>query len=320
MRVVNTRRQGLWIGAAMVLALFLLWPPRPVSPSPGPAATGFDARWHDGRAELDGYRYSIVRYGHPRKGQAVMIYVTEPWSRSKLVKVEDASKNPADVFEVLKLNLVRDFQTGIYDYNTMVSLFTRTEDFSPIEMSFSSAEWCGHVYHKVRFLDDRLEETLFSYFEDETGTRRLDRPVGGLAEDALFVLLRGLKGDHLEPGERRSMPLLSGMLESRLRHYPLEWTKAEIKRGREPAPVRVPAGSWKNAIFYQVDLENGRTGSFWIEPDRDHRILKWAWTGPRDEASETGELTGSLRTAYWKENGPGDETQLRSLGLMPIVP
>jgi hypothetical protein len=318
MQALNVRPEGWWLGAA-VLALSVLG----LSPSrePKTAEVGFEARWHDGRAELDGYRYSIVRYGRARVGQAVMIYVTEPWSRQKRVKVEDASRNPSDVFDVLKLNLVRDFQTGIYDYNTMVSLFVRTQDFSPVQLSFTSAEWCGNVYAKVEFDDDTVKEALYSYFEDETGTRSLERPRDGVTQDALFVLLRGLKGEFLAPGLERRISLLSGILESRLRHQPLEWASARIVRASSPVSVGVPAGNWSHAVYYEVKVENGRTGRFWIEPDGDGRILKWAWTeSGRSEASESGELTGTLRTAYWKENGPGKEALLQQLGLRPLMP
>src|SRR6266545_4351728 len=78
----------------------------------------FDSYWHDGKAELDGYKFTISRYGQSRKGQGVLVYVTEPFSESKRVKVDDPTKNPADTFDAFKLNAVRDFQTGIYDYNT----------------------------------------------------------------------------------------------------------------------------------------------------------------------------------------------------------
>lgn len=305
--------------AALVLVILVLARLRPVSPTQN---TGFDAVWHDGRAELDGYRYSIVRYGHPRKGQAVTIYVTEPWSESKRVKVEDASRDTADTFDVLKLNLVRDFQTGIYDYNTMVSVFTRTADLSPVELSLSSAEWCGHVYHKLRFQADGLQEDLWSYFEDESRSRRLESPADGVVEDALFILLRGLKGDYLSPGEKRTVPYLSGMLEDRLRHGTLEWTTAEISRSAEPAAVQVPAASVRNATLYVVQVSGGRTGRFWVEPLGRKRIVKWTWTGPGQdaEASETGELVGTLREAYWKLNGPGNEKYLRRLGIAPVIP
>ena len=120
--------------------------------APLPCAAGdppFDAYWRDGKAELDGYRLTVERYGHTRHGRAVAIYVTEPFSRSKHVKLDDASKNPGDALDVLKLNLVRDFQTGVYDYHTILSLFANEADFAPVKVAFSSSEWCGQVYEEL---------------------------------------------------------------------------------------------------------------------------------------------------------------------------
>ncbi len=87
------------------------------------AEPDFSSFWHDGRAELDGYQWNVTRYGQRRSGECVMIYVTEPFSESKRVKVDDPSRDPDDTFDGLKLNLVWDFQTGLYDYNTMTSVF-----------------------------------------------------------------------------------------------------------------------------------------------------------------------------------------------------
>ena len=105
------------------------------------AEVEFGSYWHDGRAELDGYSLRISRYGQPRSGIGVMIYVTEPFSESKRVKVDDPSKNPADTFDALKLNIVRDFQTGIYDYNTMVGVVKRSDPLKKEEQTSSP-------YHK----------------------------------------------------------------------------------------------------------------------------------------------------------------------------
>ena len=105
----------------------------------GAAEPSFGSYWHDGKAELDGYRLTVQRYGHARHGRAVAIYVTEPFSRSKHVKLDDPSKAPGDAVDVLKLNLARDFQTGIYDYHTIVSLFVASADFAPLKIAFSSS-------------------------------------------------------------------------------------------------------------------------------------------------------------------------------------
>src|SRR5438093_9924338 len=106
--------------------LALLAEPALAATGAGPGRADFDTRWRDGKAELNGYRLTVERYGRPRVGRGVLIYVTESFSLTRHVKVDDPSKNPVDTFGALKLNFVRHFQTGIYDYSTMVSLFTRS--------------------------------------------------------------------------------------------------------------------------------------------------------------------------------------------------
>ncbi|MEP7027400.1 MAG: hypothetical protein ABI960_02285 [Candidatus Eisenbacteria bacterium] len=298
------------------------------SPSAGSplADPAFGAYWHDGKAELDGYRMTISRYDAPRQGHAVLIYVTEPFSRSKHVKVDDPAKAPADVVDVLKLNLVRDFQTGIYDYNTMVSLFSASETFAPIKVSFSSTEWCGNIYQELNFFPTRVEDRVDSYFEGESATRTLALPAGGVIEDNLFILLRGLRGDYLQPGEKRTVPFLSSPFHSRLAHRPLAWISATIERSRGTSQVRVPAGVFATSL-YTVRVSDGREGTFSVERAYPHRIVRWAWspgTGAPGKTflggSHQGELSGTSRVQYWKLHNPGDETALRPLGLAPLAP
>ena len=285
----------------------------------------FDAWWHDGRAELDGYRLQVTRYGAPRRAQAVMVYVTEPFSLSRHVKLDYPRQHSGDAVDVMKLNLVRDFQTGIYDYNTMMSLFVRSSDFEPLKVSFSGAEWCGHVYEELNFGSRTLDRQTFSYFDGETGTATLRRAKGGITEDALYVLLRGLRGPWLEPGERRRVPFLPGPFVRRLVHQPLAWGTAVISRRAGPVRVTVPAGAF-DADAYDVQTSDGRRAAFEIERAYPHRIVRWRWSrsGPKGsamihDATETGVLTGTLRVKYWDLHAPGDERYLKSLGLEPTV-
>jgi hypothetical protein len=290
----------------------------------------FGSWWHDGKAELDGYRYAVTRYGQRRRGQCVAVYVTEPFSRVKRVKVDDPARNPKDTFDVLKLNLVRDFQTGIYDYDTMTSLFVRSSDFEPVKVSFSSTEWCGNVYEELRLDPGLVSQKLSSYFEDESAARELRRPGGGMLEEELFVRLRGLNGEYLAPGENRIVPLLLSAFRRRLAHQPLRWTEARIERIAAPRTVVVPAGRFLTTV-YTVETGNGHVGIFHVEAAYPHRIVRWEWKQAlrqkaaagvvdvpiemRREGNDSGELTGSARLSYWKLHGEGDEKYLKMLGL-----
>lgn len=280
----------------------------------------FGSHWHDGRAELDGYRLTVQRYGEPRVGQAVMVFVTEPFRASTRVKADDPSRASADVFEVLKLNFARDFQTGIYDYNTMVSLFVRSDSFEPVKLTFTSTEWCGNVYEELLVDPKQLQQRIFSYFEGESTAGPLPRPPGGVIEEELFVRLRGLRGEYMRPGTTRAVPFLAGSFHRRMTHVPARWTRAVIEHLAAPERVEVPAGSFVTRA-YVVRVADGREGRFHVEAAWPHRIVKWAWSAPRATAttvSDAGELTGTQRLAYWQLNGNGGERSLRALGLAPL--
>ncbi|HXV13561.1 MAG TPA: hypothetical protein VEC56_05090 [Candidatus Krumholzibacteria bacterium] len=277
--------------------------------APARGQDAFESHWRDGQAELDGYRLVVSRYGQDRSGTAVMIFVTEPFSESKRVKDDRPPHNSRDTIDVLKLNLVRDFQTGVYDYNTMASVFVRASDFEPVKASFSSAEWCGHVYAEMIFRPKQIRGMYASYFEDESGPIVLERPKGGITEDQLFIALRGLRAEFLPAGEQRTVPYLPGLFFTRLSHQPLRWTQAVIKREAVQQSVTVPAGTF-DAMLYDVRIGDGRTGQFFIEAAYPHRIVKWSL--PPDVG---GELTGSTRLPYWKLNSEGDESYLKEIGL-----
>lgn len=278
----------------------------------GALAQDFGGHWHDGRAELDGYRLTVSRYGQEREGHAVMIYVTEPFSESKKVKVNDHTKHPADTFDVLKLNLIRDFQTGVYDYNTMVSVFSRSSDFEPVKVTFTSAEWCGHVYTELLFDTSEIRVQHNSYFEDESQKRTMALPDDLVSEDNLFILLRGLRGDYMEPGESRSVSYLPGVFFSRLTHKESDIATAKISRRKETEHVEVPAGQF-DVIVYDVSSGN-RGGVFHVESAYPHRIVRWQIL-----PDVRGELTGTKRMKYWELNREGDEKHLKELGLTAAV-
>src|SRR5260221_5501385 len=186
--------------------------------SPG-LAQDFWAHWGDGKAELAGYRLNQPRYGATRTGSAVLIFVTEDFSDALRVKA-DPGKHPAsDVYPVMKLNVVRHFQTGIYDYNVLTSIFARLAHGWPLaKISFSRQEGCAHVYHQILPRVGRVEGLFHSYFDGEAdGKDDLPLPEGGVFEEALPILLRGWNGEYLKARETRPVPFLPSLFHSRLR-------------------------------------------------------------------------------------------------------
>jgi hypothetical protein len=286
-----------------ILALLCLTAPVP--------AQDFWTHWGDGRAELNGYALKQPRYGALRAGTAVLVFVTEDFSNSARVKADPGKHPPSDVYPVLKLNAVRDFQTGIYDYNVMTSSFLRVAPGWPVvKVSFSSQEWCGHVWHQIVPRDGKLSGLFHSYFDGEAdGADDLAFPKGGVLEDALPVLLRGWNGEYLKAGESRAVPFLPSLLWARLNHRPLEWTTAKIARAMSAQSVSVPAGRFEVAA-YTVETADGRTLGFEIETAAPHRLIRQ--TGPDGEELA---LKGSTRLPYWQLNAPGGEQHLKAMGL-----
>ncbi len=269
----------------------------------------FWKHWGDGKAELDGYALVEPRYGQPRTGTAVLIYVTEDFSDSLRVKA-DPGKHPArDVYPVLKLNFVRDFQTGIYDYNLITSTFVKADDLALVKTSFSAQEWCGHVYEQWLPHGAELRGTLHSYFDGEADQSPvLPLPPGGVVEEQVPILVRHLRGDWLAPGETRTVPYLPSSLRARFAHKPRQWTQAKVSRAAAEATVPSVLGRTR-AWVYTVEADGVAT-RFTVEAAWPHRLLAWEGSD-----GESGRLLGSTRRKYWEEHGNGDEKYLKLLGL-----
>jgi hypothetical protein len=278
----------------------------------------FWRHWGDGRAELAAYDLTFPRYGAARPGLAVAIFVTETFSNSLRVK-SDPGKHPAtDEFPVLKLNLVEDFATGIYDYNLLTSAFVALAPANgypagaATKIAFSSQEWCGAVYSQARFDADAVRHTLHSYFDGEADRDdSLPARADGLAEDALLMWARDLAGPVLAAGETREVQLMRSLERARLRHQPVLWERATLAREAATRSVTVPAGTFV-VETRTVAIAGGRAWTFRTEHAPPHRIVSW-----ESSEGERAVLLASDRLKYWEMNGPGFERALSALGLRP---
>ena len=123
-------------------------PPKEDTPKPKtPLSDEFKAYWYAGEAEITSYKLEQARYGELRDGNAVLIYVTEPFLPKEQVK---ANNNNPENISVLKLNATKKFLTGIYPYSIMSSTFYPVHDNQhALKTSLSVQEWCGHVYSSL---------------------------------------------------------------------------------------------------------------------------------------------------------------------------
>lgn len=125
--------------------------------------------WFQGKAEISSFDLVQYRYGEAREGEAVLIFVTEDFSRKKQVKLDEPEKAGRDKMSVLKMNQTRDFVTGIYPYHMMLSAFTPTQEKSyGLKFTASSQEWCGQTFTQLNKNGEAsYQGKLFSYFEHD---------------------------------------------------------------------------------------------------------------------------------------------------------
>jgi hypothetical protein len=281
----------------------------------------FWAFWGDGKGELAGYDLTFPRYGQLRQGVAVTIFVTETFSNSLRVKSDPGRHPKSDEFPVMKLNLVRDFPTGIYDYNLMTSAFVALEPVngrpagSATKVSFSSQEWCGLVYEQLLLDNASARFVSHSYFDGEADEQRtIEVPNDALSLDCLPLWARGFAGPVLGPGESRTTRVVGSLITSRLAHRPLALGEVTLARAKDREMRLVKAGRFETERFTAA-ITGGPTWTFWVENAAPHRLVEWM-----SSDGEHAQLLASDRLKYWELHDLGGEKYLARLGLTPRAP
>ncbi len=273
------------------------------------ASSRFWNHWGDGKAELASYRGELARYGELRDASSVLVFVTEPHDRRTWVK--DDAVDEAHRVEVMKLNRVAKFQTGIYPYTVMTSTFAPVADwgrrrFQPTKITLTAQEWCGHVFHGLWPGPDGFLFETRSYFPEQGDAReRVEADGEVLYQDALPIQLRELDGE-FNGGERWSGKLVPALWRGRKRHADPQPVEATIEREEarlEETPVtRFTLSYEKTEIVYDIARES------------PHRLLRW-----RHSDGSHLRLQESVRLPYWQLNEPGDESYRKKLGLEPKI-
>jgi hypothetical protein len=262
----------------------------------------FNDYWYAGKAEISSYDYTINRYDEDRKGFAVFVFVTEDLSNSKQVKLDDPLAAGKDRVPVLKLNAMQRFQTGIYDYSMMSSLFTPVDMQNyprSLKLTTTVQDWCGHVFTQLNFKNNKYKVSQYSYFEQE-GDKQFDTE-GVMLEDEIFTRLR-LNPESLTKGKTMLIPNLPY---TRIRHKPVAPQNAtiDIKEGKNGA---------KNCVIQYTD--NKRRLDIQFEANFPYKILSFAEYDGDKKMSE-GILKKTIMSPYWEQHDLKSDPLRKDLGL-----
>ncbi|NJL13778.1 MAG: hypothetical protein HC913_12765 [Microscillaceae bacterium] len=309
---------GLTISTLLVLAgftssfVFLTDPAAPFSigstSSAADKASSLDPRfgeyWYKGEAEISSYHLRQARYGEEHEGDAVLIFVTEPFSRRKQVKVDQPAGGEGEVVNVLKLNATKKFYTGIYPYSVMVSSFSPVEAPNrPLKITATIQEWCGQVFTQINWRKNEYALESFSYFESEGDQKTKLEDVW--LEDALWNQIR-IAPENLPQGDFR---IISGTVTARLLHFAL---KPEAAKGT------LQTDSDSSQVYSLEYAQSQHRLKIRFEKTFPYRILAWEESYPgRDGQVQITRATlrAQLKTAYWQKNRSQDAALRQQLGL-----
>ncbi|WP_310993253.1 septum formation inhibitor Maf [Aequorivita marina] len=264
-------------------------------------STVFKDYWYSGKAEITSYNLQQERYGELRTGTAVTIFVTENFLPEKQVKTNSNSEKN---ISVLKLNQTKNFNTGIYPYSIMNSVFSPiTHTNHALKLSTSVQEWCGQTYMQ---LNNRggFQVKSHSYFEGEA-----DQQVSlkkSWLESELWNLIR-INPDELPTGDLKIIPSLEYL---RLQHK-------EIKQYNAIASLKRDDSISVYTLHYE-DIP--RKLNLYFNTSFPHEIEKWESiqaTAQNDtvQLQTIATKLKRIRTDYWNQNR-NEFTHLRdSLGL-----
>lgn len=253
--------------------------------------------WFDGKAEINFYDATIMRYGQRRETSEVyQIVVAEKHRTDQRVKADDWRK--PNLLPVLKFNFVVNFQTGIYTYHQMASIFFNQESAHVYKMTLTSNEWCGNTFKEYINFDGKILLNFNSYFDGTgNGSYELPKQKDLILYDGLPVQLRSLK---FQPGKTISLKLLSRQITNNAQKPEVSNAKLEVGK---IATLTTKEGEVQ-AYLVTVHHDRGQD-QFWFEAEFPNRMIKWTTYDGSEYL-----LRATTKLKYWQLNKIGGERYL----------
>ena len=263
----------------------------------------YDISEFSGKAEICSYSLERARYEGLHPGEAVLIFVSEPFLLEKQVKADDWKNRPT--IPVLKMNRIDRFTTGIYDYSMFTSVFTPVSEYDaryPLKITFSSQDWCGQSYMQLNN-NKGFDVEQYSYFESEGDTSF--HQDYAITEDNIFNMAR-IDLDLLPTGAFKIQPSFN-------------YIRSSHKENRA-YHANASIGEQEGLMVYNCEIpELRRSLRIFLDPKKNNRIVKWTETYPTifdgKLRTSTYKLKVVKKAPYWSLNAVGDKNWRDSLNL-----
>lgn len=260
--------------------------------------------WFDGTAEISSYKLDQARYGEIHKGKAVLIFVTEPFSKTSNTKADHPNKNTP---VVLKLNSTKKFNTGIYPYSIMTSTFFPFEkENTSFKIALSMQEWCGMTYMEMK-KEKELTLNKNSYFEGQSFNNKKINI--NILEDDLWSLIR-LNPNTLPTGKHSVIPSFSYM----------NLTHKQVKAYQ--VSISLNTNSNTKITTYKLNYPSlERVLEINFSSEFPYKILNWnesyysGYGTNRKIITTKATLIKTIKIDYWNKNKNQDLHLRDSLGI-----
>jgi len=268
----------------------------------------FNDYWFNSEAEITSYKLEQARYGEIHEGSAVLVYVTEPFSAKKQLKADSPGKED---YSVLKLNFTKKFNTGVYPYSMMNSVFLPIgypQRRAP-KVACSVQEWCGHTYVQLNQNEETYDLKAHSYFENEGDQETTINYGDGWTEDALWTRIR-TQPESLPTGE--NIELIPSLFYCRLAHkefttYTANLNKTDAGNGMTDYTINYPSLKRTLTIRYENAFP------YAIESWEESYTSGWGANAKPLVTKAT--KINRIKSAYWGRNSVSDAPLRKELGL-----
>jgi hypothetical protein len=271
----------------------------------------FSDYWYAGQAEISSYELRQARYGELRQGTAVMVFVTEDFSEKTLTKMNNPVDDPKNKVPVLKLNMTKNFITGIYPYSLMMSVFTPANLNSwdhTLRVTATTQDWCGHTFTSYDWSKRKYHIWGHSYFDGEGDFDLKQNKV--FLEDEIWTTLR-IDPSKIPTGNFEMLP--SAWI-VRLLHLPAETVMASAEISNDPDDSRMR--------MYKLEIpQQERSLEIHFQKFFPYEIEFWeesyvSGSGDKKERlTTTAVKKATIMSDYWNHNSIADSTLRNELKL-----